>query len=135
MESRDAVTYLLIDGESGSAARIAGYYALSAGQVRRAELPEPMAKRAPEPVPAIRMGRFAIDRSYHGQGWGAELLRESLLSAVSAGQGIGARVMLVDAISDDALAFYFRFGFRPSPVHPLQVLYGLRVVAASLREP
>lgn len=134
MESRDAVTYLLIDGEPGSRASIAGYYALSAGQVRQAELPGPMAKRAPEPVPAIRMGRFAIDRSYQGQGWGAELLRASLLSAVSAGQGIGARVMLVDAISKDALAFYLRFGFRPSPVHPMQVLYDLRVVAESLRE-
>jgi ribosomal protein S18 acetylase RimI-like enzyme len=135
MESRDAVTYLLLDDERKGGPRIAGYYALSAGQVRRAELPRPMAKRAPEPVPAIRMGRFAIDRSYQAQGWGADLLRESLLSAVNVGQAIGARVMLVDAISDDALAFYLRFGFLPSPVHPMQVLFDLRVVVTSLGEP
>jgi hypothetical protein len=36
--------------------------------------------------------------------------------------------MLVDAISDDALAFYLRFGFLKSPIHPMQVLYDLRTV-------
>src|SRR5690554_1937389 len=48
-----------------------------------------------------------------------------------AGELIGARVMLVDAISDAALAFYERFDFTPSPIHPMQVFYDLRVVAAS----
>jgi len=76
----------------------------------------------------IRMGRFAIDRSYQGLGWVTDLLRESLVGAVNAGQAIGARVMLVDAISDDALAFYLRFGFLKSPIHPMQVLYDLRTV-------
>lgn len=44
---------------------------------------------------------------------------------------IGARVMLVDATSDEALAFYSRFGFAPSPIHPRKLFYDLRVVAAS----
>jgi len=134
MESRDAVTYLLLDEGAGLEACIAGYFALSAGQVVRAAVPEEMGKRAPEPVPAIRMGRFAIDRAYQGQGWGAELLREALRSSLNAATAVGARVMLVDAINDDALAFYLRFGFKRSPIHPTQVLIDLRVVAASLGE-
>lgn len=138
MESRDAVTYLLLDNSGGDGsmvddgrAPIAGYYCLSSGEVSRHEAPDPMARRAPHPIPAVRMGRFAIDNRYTGQGWGAELLREALLGSVNAGRLIGARVMLVDAISEDAHAFYLRFGFTPSPIHPMQVLYDLRTVAAS----
>lgn len=133
MESRDAVTYLLLDdeGDDGDDSRVVGYYALSAGQVLKDTAPLEMAQRAPEPIPAVRMGRFAIDRAYQGQGLGAELLSEALLSAVNAGGLVGARVMLVDAISDDALDFYLRFGFTPSPINPMQILYDLRTVEAS----
>ena len=71
------------------------------------------------------MGRFAIDRAHQGAGLGAELLREALLSAVAAGRLTGARVMLVDAISENAAAFYQRFGFEPSPIHSMQLLRDL----------
>ena len=131
METRDAVTFLLLDDEAGEEPRIAGYYCLSSGEVAREAAPAQMGRRAPNPIPAVRMGRFAIDLEYQGQGWGADLLREALLGAVTAGELIGARVMLVDAISDAARAFYTRYGFTPSPIHPMQVLYDLRVVAAS----
>lgn len=130
MESRDAVTYLLVD-EDRDPGVIAGYYCLSSGEVVREAAPEAMAKRAPDSIPAVRMGRLAVDRRYQGQGLGAELLSEALTGAVNAGGLIGARVMLVDAIDDAALAFYKRFGFERSPIHELQVLYDLRVVAAS----
>jgi GNAT superfamily N-acetyltransferase len=130
MESRDAVTYLLLDDEP-DVERIAGYFCLSAGAVRRSDAPSELARRAPEPIPVVRMGRFAIDTSYQGGGWGAELLREALLSALSGGTVIGARALLVDALSDGAARFYERFGFVASPIHPLQLFYDLRVVAAS----
>lgn len=128
MESRDAVTYLLMDDQVPA---IAGYFSLSAAEVRREGAPGQMARRSPDSIPAIRMGRFAIARSHQGRGWGADLLREALLRAVSAGGQIGARVMLVDAISDVARYFYLRFGFEPSPINPLQLLYDLRAIAAS----
>lgn len=130
MESRDAVTYLLVDGEADDQ-RIAGYFCLSSGEVKRGDAPADLAKRAPASIPVVRMGRFAIDDSYQGAGWGAELLREALLSAVSGGKLIGARALLVDAISDGAAQFYKRFGFVASPIHPMQLLYDLRTVEAS----
>lgn len=130
MESRDAVTYLLLDDEIDDE-RIAGYYCLSAGAVRRRDVPSDLARRAPEPIPVVRMGRFAIDDTYQGEGWGAELLRESLLSAVSGGKLIGARALLVDAISENAARFYERFAFVASPIHPMQWFHDLRIVEAS----
>jgi hypothetical protein len=46
---------------------------------------------------------------------------------VPAGQIVPARVMLVDAATD----FYPRFGFLRSPIHPMQYLYDLRIIAGS----
>ena len=129
MESRDAVTYLLLDDDQRD--RIAGYYCLAAGSVRKEHTPASVARRAPEPVPVVRMGRFAIDADYQGLGWGAELLREALLSAVSGARLIGARALLVDAIDDDAVGFYRRFGFIESPTHPLQLFKALSDIEAS----
>jgi len=128
MASRDAVTHLLIDED---ASRIAGYYCLSAGEVRREAATPRLAKGAPQPIPVVRMGRFAIDRRYQGAGWGSDLLSEALLSAVSAMELIGGRAMLVDAINDEAKRFNERYGFEPSPIHPMQLMCDLRIVAAS----
>lgn len=130
MDSRDAATYLLVDKDRDEQ-RIAGYFCLSSGQVELADVPPGIARRAPDPIPVIRMGRFAIDQNYQGQGWAADLLREALLSTVQGSRLIGARAMLVDAISERAAQFYENFGFTPSPLHPMQLLYDLRVVRAS----
>ncbi|RIK05393.1 MAG: GNAT family N-acetyltransferase [Acidobacteria bacterium] len=130
MRSRDAVTYLLLDEES-EVSRIAGYFCLSAGEVRREDAPSGVARRAPEAIPVVRMGRFAIDEAYQGKGWGAEMLREALLSAVSGGRLIGARALLVDAVSEQAIHFYKRFGFIESPIRREQLFYALRVVELS----
>jgi GNAT superfamily N-acetyltransferase len=128
VSSRDAVTYLLMDDEK---ALIAGYYCISAGEVTRDAAPVHLAKRAPNPIPVVRMGRFAIDRRYQGQGWGADLLREALAAAAAVVELIGGRATLVDAISDAAKRFYEKYGFHPSPIHPMQLLYDLRIVVAS----
>jgi hypothetical protein len=99
MESRDAVTYLLLD-DGHDPERIAGYYCLSVGSVRKADSPAELGRHAPEPIPVVRMGRFAIDTDHQRSRWGADLLREALLSALSGAELIGARAMLVDAISE-----------------------------------
>lgn len=126
MTRRDAVTYLLVDELA-----IAGYFCLSAGEVRAAKAPGALAKHAPERIPVVRMGRFAIATSYQGLGWGSELLREALLRAHRGGQLIGARAILVDATHEQAARFYEHFGFTPSPTDPRQLLYDLRVVGRS----
>ena len=131
MASHDAVTYLLIDDIPNREAAIAGFYCLSAGEVRREAAPASVAKHAPEPIPVIRMGRFAIDLGYQARGLGAQLLRESLTSALAAANLIGSRAMLVDAVNDTAKAFYQRYGFIESPIHPMQLLISLRVIAKS----
>ena len=127
LASRDSVTYLLIDDPA-----IAGYFCLSAGSVRRESAAVEIARRAPEPVPVVRMGRFAVAVPYQGNGWGAELLAEALRSAAAAATTIGARALVVDALDDRATSFYVKYGFAPSPDNPLQLMVSLERASASL---
>lgn len=130
MASRHAVTYLLLDGQDDRSA-IAGYFCIAAGSVMRSEVPEAFARRAPDPIPAIRIGRFAIDRDHQGKGWGGQLLQQAVLGASSASELLGARLLLVDAMNDDASAFYRRFDFVASPIHLYQLLFDLRSIASA----
>src|SRR3546814_7642943 len=59
---------------------IAGYYTLAATSVLLAELPTELAKKLPRypTVPAVRMGRLAVDRSFKKRGLGAALLADEI---------------------------------------------------------
>lgn len=98
--------------------RVVGYYALAAGAVARVEAPKPLTRNSPDPIPAILLGRLAVDQREQGSGLGAFLLRDALIRCIRAAEAIGARAVMVDAISDEAIAFYRRYEFIPSPLRP-----------------
>jgi predicted N-acetyltransferase YhbS len=76
----------------------------------------------PDPVPALLLGRLAVDRAWQGKGLGADLLRDAVLRAIGAAEAIGVRAVFVHAISDDAKSFYEKHGFRPSPIEPMTLM-------------
>src|SRR3546814_19579849 len=58
---------------------LCGYYSLSAASFHRDSLPANQAKRLPRyPVPAVVLGRLAVDERKIGQGLGAFLLMAAL---------------------------------------------------------
>ena len=69
----------------------------------------------PDPIPVILIGRLAVDSSVKGEGIGASLLREAVLKSFEVSQIIGARAILVHALSDAAVDFYTKFGFALVP--------------------
>ncbi|WP_343675203.1 GNAT family N-acetyltransferase [Paraburkholderia heleia] len=103
---RVAACFVMLDGNV-----VAGYYTLSAASVALADLPHDVARRLPRypAVPAIRMGRLAVDLNYRGEGYGAALLVNALQRA--AGSAIPAVALAVDAKDEQAAAFYRHFGF------------------------
>lgn len=104
---------------------IAGYYTIAATSVPLIGLPPGTAKKLPRYplVPAVRMGRLAVDRQFKGQGLGSALLADALnRSFVS---DIAAYAMLVDAKDDKAAAFYQHHGFIPLPDSPLSLFLPL----------
>lgn len=113
--------------------RVVGYYALAAGSVSRAEAIGRVAKDAPDPVPAIRLGRFAVHVDYQGQGLGRELLHEALLGCLSVSEEVGAKCVLVDAADARARNFYERYGFQRSPVHPHLLMLLMKDIRKVLR--
>ena len=111
--------------------QVAGYYTLASASVLLTELPTAIGKKLPRypTVPAVCMGRLAIDLKFKGQGLGAALLADALDH--SARSEIAAHALVVDAKDEQAAAFYSHHGFialRDSPMKlflPLKTVRGL----------
>ncbi|MBZ5624297.1 MAG: GNAT family N-acetyltransferase [Acidobacteriia bacterium] len=102
--------------------RVVGYYTLAVGAVAHAEAPGRVRRNMPDPVPAMLLGRLAVDKAFQGRHVGAGLLRDAVLRTVQAAEIAGIRVILVHAISSAAKRFYEGYGFVTSPVDPLTVM-------------
>lgn len=108
--------------------RIAGYYTLASASLLLADLPASTRKKLPRypTVPAVRMGRLAVDQAYQGQGLGGALLADALDRAARA--EIAAYALLVDAKDDAAAAFYRHHGFIALPDSPLTLFLPLATI-------
>ena len=101
-------TLVAVDNQN----RIFGYYAVSAASIEFKALPKGIAKGLPRyPIPAALIGKLAIDLTVQGQGLGARLLVDALQRINSAAREMGIKVVIVDAIDQDAKAFYLHYGF------------------------
>ena len=113
--------------------RVVGYFSLTMGSVLRAEAPAKLVRGMPTyPVGMVLLARLAVDQSQQGKGVGAMLLAEALRKAVAAGEVAAARLIVVDAVDDNAAAFYERYGFVRAPEHPLRLYRRMKDVRASL---
>ncbi|MCB4363375.1 GNAT family N-acetyltransferase [Hydrogenophaga taeniospiralis] len=100
---------------------IAGYYTLASAST---------GKRLPRhpTVPAIRMGRLAVDQGFKGQGLGSALLADALSRA--ARPEIAAYALMADAKDDAAANFYRHHGFIALPDSPRTLFLPLATVPA-----
>jgi predicted N-acetyltransferase YhbS len=97
--------------------RVVGYYAISTAMEQRISLPTAKLRRAmPDQVPLLLIGRLAVDREYQGKGLGADLLHDGVRRCLEASEIAGVRAIITNAIDDDAVRFYQRHGFIPSPL-------------------
>jgi GNAT superfamily N-acetyltransferase len=95
--------------------KIIGYFALSMGQILAQEAPGAMRRNMPRHIPAVTLGRLAIDRTWQGRGLGRALLADVMQRALRAASEVSAR-LIVHAISPAAEAFYLHHGFTRLPV-------------------
>lgn len=108
--------------------RVAGYYTLASASILLTDLAERLAKKLPRysHVPAVRMGRLAVDQDFKGHGLGAALLADALRRAVSA--EIAAYAFVVDAKDPSAAEFYAHHGFFATADNPLFLYLPLATV-------
>ena len=96
--------------------RIAGYFAVGMGQILAQDVIGAMRRNMPRQIPAVTLGRLAVDRNWQGRGLGAALLADVVRRAVRASSEVSARLVIVHAISPAAEAFYLHHGFTRVPV-------------------
>ena len=98
--------------------RVAGYFAIAPHLVRRSDVPSSIGRGAPDTIPGFLLARLALAADLKGGGRGGELLvaaLENILQAILLG---GGRLIVVDAIDDNAAGFYRHYGFKPTPTDP-----------------
>ena len=101
--------FVLVQAENQT---VRGYYTLSATNIQREKFPTDQVKKLPRyPIPAVLLGRLAIDSSLQNQGLGEYLLIDALKRVALASATIGVYAVMVDASSDRAAAYYRSFGF------------------------
>lgn len=95
--------------------KVAGYYTLASASLLLADLPASTIQKLPRypTVPAVRMGRLAVDQTFKGQGLGGALLADALHRA--ARSEVAAFALMVDAKDEAAAAFYRHHGFIALP--------------------
>lgn len=91
--------------------QVVAYYTIASASVPTSDLPLEEAKRLPRypTMPAVRIGRLAVDSRYQGLGLGKALLADAAIKAMTAAPASFA--LLVDAKNDQAVDFYKHHGF------------------------
>jgi len=81
--------------------------------IDRSAAPAALVKGAPDPVPALLLGRLAVDRTYAGLGVGTALTMHVLATAVELNAKAACRAVVVTALSPTARTWWERLGFDP----------------------
>lgn len=101
---------------------IAGFYSLHLGSLERRRATSSAAHRSPDPIPAVVMGRLAVDAKFAGQGLGQALLRDALERTLLVARNAGAKIFLVHAKDEQAKQFYLHHDFEVSPFDELTLM-------------
>jgi len=128
---RVANCFVAVEIRSG---QIAAYYTLSAASIPFLDLPAEVSKRLPRypTLPAIRIGRLAVDEGFQGRGLGAALLADAASRAIRS--DAAAFTLMVDAKNDKAVSFYQRYGFRPLTSRPRTLFLPLATARKALED-
>lgn len=127
---RNITACLIASAEDG---RVAAFYTLASASILLNDLPPDITRKLPRypSVPAVRMGRLAVDQSFQGQGLGGAMLADALQRSVAA--EIAAYALLVDAKDEQAAEFYAHHGFIALPQQTLTLFLPLASVQTLTR--
>ncbi len=109
---------------------VVAYYCLSTGSIDRSEATGKLRRNMPAPIPVMILGRLAVDLAWQHRGIGAALLQDALFRTIQVSEIAGVKALLVHAISDEAIAFYKRWGFAPSPLNPRTLFLSIKQAQA-----
>ncbi|ETA03130.1 N-acetyltransferase [Frankia sp. B2] len=123
-QDRTTNTFVIVDGT-----RIAGYYCLATAALERIPGSRRWSRRSTEPVPAMFVGRLAVDVRYQGRGLGAQLVRDAVMRSLTVHRMVGVPLLLAHAIRQPGRAFYRHLGFLGTHVDPYLLALPLHAAA------
>jgi GNAT superfamily N-acetyltransferase len=114
---------------------VVGYHAVCAGMIHRNDVSRSAkGSQAPYELPVAVLARLAVTRKHQGRGLGPALLRNALMSVVSAAQLVAFRAVVVHAIDDEAMNFYTKFHFQPTRGMERRLILPIKDIIASLAQ-
>lgn len=113
---------------------IVAYYSLSAYTISISELPDNLVKKLPRYplIPAILLGRLAVDTRLQGQGYGYVTLTDALLRASLISKQLGSAAVVAEAVNERASSFYRKYGFIPFKTDSLKLFLAMTRVKSTL---
>lgn len=127
-----AATWVITDAES----HVVAYATLSMTGIDHSGAPAELGKRAPDPVPALLIGRLAVDERHEGRGLGTELVKHILATAVELNESAAFKAVVVSALNDPARSWWTdRLGltpFDPNDGDNYDLYLSTTVIAATL---
>lgn len=112
---------------------VVGYHSLCAGMILRNDVSRTTkGSRAPQELPVAVLARLAVAQGHQGRGLGSALLKNALISVVSAAQLVAFRGVVVHAIDDDAMKFYRKFHFQETKGMERRLILPAKDIIASL---
>ena len=104
---------------------VVGYFCLSAASIIRSDATTNISRNQPNPIPAMLLGRLAVDQNHKKTGMGRNLFVAAYQISLDAASLIGIRALMVHAINDEAKSFWASLGFIESPTNSLTLMLKL----------
>ena len=110
-----AATWVIADADDV----VVAYASVAMTGIDRSAASPDLVKGAPNPVPALLLGRLAVDKRYANLGVGTALTAHVLATALELNEKAACRAVVVTALNQNARAWWQRLGFHPFyPDHP-----------------
>jgi len=110
-----AATWVISDTQD----RVVAFASIAMTGVDRSTAPAELTARAPDPVPALLIGRLAVDQSVSGRGVATALVAHVLATAVELNERAACKAIVATALNPSARQWWTHLGFHPfDPADP-----------------
>lgn len=124
-----AATWVIVD--AGDV--VVAHASVAMTGIDRSAAPETLVNGAPDPVPALLLGRLAVDHRHSGLGIGTALAGHVLATAVELNERAACRAVVVTALNSKARAWWERLGFHHFDPKQLDLYLLTADIEATLR--
>ncbi|HEX4033729.1 MAG TPA: GNAT family N-acetyltransferase [Solirubrobacteraceae bacterium] len=104
-----AATWVVTDASHA----VVAYATVAMTAIDRSSAPPTLAHQAPDPIPALLIGRLAVDKQHSGLGVGTALVAHILATAVELNTKAACRAVVVNALHAAARGWWEHLGFDP----------------------